>query len=197
MQGDASDDAALVTALQTGQAGAAAALYDRFGRDVNRLVARFLGNDEEHDDMVQQVFVAAMASVRSLRDPRALRGWLVTLSVNTVRAELRRRRYRRWVRPEADIHMFTPAHHDDHEARDLLQRTYTILGKLGVDERLAFTLRYVEDYALEDVAAACGCSLATAKRRIRSAEARVRAMAQHEPALATYLKGKRDDGEAS
>jgi RNA polymerase sigma-70 factor (ECF subfamily) len=35
-------------------------------------------------------------------------------------------------------------------------------------------LRHVEGYRLEEVADACGCSLATVKRRIANADARVR-----------------------
>jgi RNA polymerase sigma-70 factor (ECF subfamily) len=40
-------------------------------------------------------------------------------------------------------------------------------------ERIAFCLRHVEGMKLEEVARACGCSLATAKRRVASAQARL------------------------
>jgi RNA polymerase sigma-70 factor (ECF subfamily) len=36
--------------------------------------------------------------------------------------------------------------------------------------RIAWILRFVEDYRLDEVADACGCSLATAKRRIAAAQ---------------------------
>jgi RNA polymerase sigma-70 factor (ECF subfamily) len=38
------------------------------------------------------------------------------------------------------------------------------------DERIAWTLRYVERHQLEGVAELAGCSLATAKRRIQRAQ---------------------------
>jgi RNA polymerase sigma-70 factor (ECF subfamily) len=40
------------------------------------------------------------------------------------------------------------------------------LGTVPADARIAWALRYLEQEPLEDVARICGCSLATAKRRI-------------------------------
>ena len=48
----------------------------------------------------------------------------------------------------------------------MLEALYAALAALPVDERLAWTLRHVEGSTLEEVAVGCGCSLATAKRRI-------------------------------
>ena len=62
------------------------------------------------------------------------------------------------------------------ERRALLARVYQVLDKIAVEQRLAWTLRYVEGEKLERVAEQCGCSLATAKRRIASAQ---RVVARH------------------
>jgi RNA polymerase sigma-70 factor (ECF subfamily) len=51
---------------------------------------------------------------------------------------------------------------------------YRALDRLGTAERLAWTLRHVEGERLDAVAQLCGCSLATAKRRIAAANAHVR-----------------------
>ena len=61
------------------------------------------------------------------------------------------------------------------ERRALLTRVYQALDQLPVDHRLAWTLRYVEGEKLERVAERCGCSLATAKRRIAAAHTRIQA----------------------
>jgi RNA polymerase sigma-70 factor (ECF subfamily) len=45
-----------------------------------------------------------------------------------------------------------------------------VLDELPAAERLAWTLRHVEGERLEQVARQCGCSLATAKRRIAAAQ---------------------------
>jgi RNA polymerase sigma-70 factor (ECF subfamily) len=45
-----------------------------------------------------------------------------------------------------------------------------VLDRLPVNERLAWSLRHIEGEQLESVAVLCGCSLATAKRRIAAAQ---------------------------
>ena len=59
----------------------------------------------------------------------------------------------------------------DPEARVLLAQVYALLQTLPADDRIAWTLRYVERHRLEVVAEIVGCSLATAKRRIRARSA--------------------------
>jgi RNA polymerase sigma-70 factor (ECF subfamily) len=56
------------------------------------------------------------------------------------------------------------------EQKALLPKIYAILDTLPVDQRLAWTLRYVEREQLDDVARLCDCSLATAKRKITAAQ---------------------------
>ena len=59
------------------------------------------------------------------------------------------------------------------EQRALLARIYRTLDEIDDRSRIAWILRHVEGERLEDVADACGCSLATAKRRIAAAQARL------------------------
>jgi RNA polymerase sigma-70 factor (ECF subfamily) len=47
---------------------------------------------------------------------------------------------------------------------------------MPIDDRLAWSLRHIEGHALAGVAEACGCSLATAKRRIDAAQGTLRAV---------------------
>jgi RNA polymerase sigma-70 factor, ECF subfamily len=48
------------------------------------------------------------------------------------------------------------------------------LQSASAGERFAWILRYVDGHTLEEVASACGCSLATAKRRLSGAQTLVR-----------------------
>ena len=52
----------------------------------------------------------------------------------------------------------------------LLTRIYRALDEIDPKSRIAWILRNVEGEQLEDVADACGCSLATAKRRITATQ---------------------------
>lgn len=178
----------LLEQARAGDPRTGAALFDLVEGQVNRLVWRVLGADEDHDDLVQQVFVALLAGLARVREPEALRGWVAAVAINTVRSEIRRRRVRRLLGMHAPARepVHTPT--ASYEARALLERTYAVLERLPPDERIAFALRFIDEQPLGDVAAACGCSLATVKRRLSAAQARFRRLAERDPALAEHLR---------
>jgi len=149
-----------------------AQLFKRFAPYVARIGLRLLGREADVDDLIQEVFFAAFRQRDQLRDPQAAKNWLATIAVRTARRQLRRRRLRQFVGldnggPALEL----PDPQISPEKRALLARVYEILDNMGVERRLAWTLRYVEGEKLEVVAERCGCSLATVKRRIASAQA--------------------------
>ena len=153
-----------------------AELFERYARYVARIGIRLLGDESDVDDLIQQVFLDAFKNREQLRDPAAAKGWLATIAVRTARHQLRRRRLRQFVgldeRPHA-LELRDPG--VSPETRALLERVYRSLDALPVEERLAWTLRHVEGEKLDRVAECCGCSIATAKRRIVAAQARLQA----------------------
>ena len=156
--------------------GSEAQLFKRFAPYVARIGLRLLGRESDVDDLIQEVFLAAFKQREQLRDPGAAKNWLATIAVRTARRQLRRRRLRQFVGLEQNG---TTLEFSDQglspEKRALLARVYEVLDGMGVDQRLAWTLRYVEGEKLEQVAERCGCSLATAKRRIAAAQAHLQA----------------------
>lgn len=84
-------DADLVAAAQAGDRAAFGQLYQRYAPFVHGvLLARVPWEDV--DDLLQDVFVAAMERLRSLRSPAAFGGWLAAIARN--RAIDRHRRAR-------------------------------------------------------------------------------------------------------
>ena len=181
-------DAALALAAAAGQPGAAEMVWDRFAPLVRGLARRSLGPDREVDDHVQEVFLRLFAELDALRDPAALRSFVVGITVRVLRSELRRRRLRRWLRlTEAGELPDNAAPPRDEAAREALRRLYRILDGIDDDARLAFALRFIEGLELADVAAALGASLATTKRRLAKVTARVFAAARNDAVLSAYL----------
>lgn len=130
---------------------------------------RILGRKDEVDDLVQDVFLTAAKGLESIRDPRATKAWLATVTVRTARRKLRKRRF---------VMLFTDTDADylevaderaSPEIRALLSNVYRALDRIAVDDRIAWTLRNVEGERLEAIALLCDCSLATVKRRIARA----------------------------
>jgi RNA polymerase sigma-70 factor (ECF subfamily) len=123
---------------------------------------------------VQEVFLEAVRGLAQLEAHAAVKGWLATVTVRVVGRKLRRRRLRGFLGLDARPDYREVASPDaPPDVRALLSRVYRVLDGLAVKERLPWTLRFVEGQELEEVARSCGCSLATVKRRIAAAQAKL------------------------
>src|SRR5690606_1074648 len=146
------------------------ALFRRYSSYVAAVAHRLLGRDEEVDDTVQEVFLAAVKGLRHIRDPGAVKGWLARITVRTARHRLERRRLRRLLGLDDPVSYESVADAAaTAEQRATIARVYRVLDSLPPSQRIAWTLRYIEGEPLEQVAALSRCSLATAKRRIAAA----------------------------
>lgn len=144
------------------------AQYHRF---VAGIAWRLLGRDDELDDVVQDVFLDAVRGLAALREPEAVKAWLATVTVRVARRRLRVRRVKHWLGMDGPrAYEEVAAQGVPLEQQQLLSRVYATLDRMPVEQRIAWTLRHIEGVALDDVAARCGCSLATAKRRIAAAQ---------------------------
>jgi RNA polymerase sigma-70 factor, ECF subfamily len=182
------DDAALVAAMRSGHPGATTTLFDRYGGHVRSVLARLIGVDSELADLLHDVFIAALDRIDQLNDPAQLKAWLTSIAVFTARGTIRKRARWRWLRI-VDEPPEVPVSAPSHVAREALRRLYVVLDRLAPDDRIAFALRFVQGMELTEVAAACGCSLATIKRRLAKAETRFLELARKEPALVEWMEG--------
>jgi RNA polymerase sigma-70 factor (ECF subfamily) len=169
-------DEALVRRARSGEERAAAELYRRHVHYVLGLATRLMGHRGDGEDVTQDAFAVALERLATLEDPGAFRAWAAQIAVNLVRKRLRRRRLGRLLgvdggTPDATLEALAVA--SSVEAHAELALLDVALAELPTEQRIAWMLRYVEGERLENVAAACGCSLATAKRRIGRASARV------------------------
>lgn len=146
--------------------------FARYSPYVAAIGMSLLGRDEELEDLVQEVFLKAHKHLAQLRSPDALKPWLAQITVNTAKRMLYRRRLVRFVGlDDYEGYHHLQSHSADPEQSAQLAQLYKLLDKAPVQERLAWTLRHVQGVRLQEVADLCGCSLATAKRRIASVDA--------------------------
>jgi RNA polymerase sigma-70 factor (ECF subfamily) len=137
---------------------------------------------------LQDVFIRFFQSVATLREPAALRAFLIGIAVKVAMTELRRRRVRRWVSLfNSDTPPDLPAPSRDDDAREALARLYRVLDRVDPQTRLLFSLRHIEGMELKDVATALDVSLATVKRKLTAADQRVHTLALKDERLAEYL----------
>ena len=179
------DDGALLAGVRAGNPLAMAALYDRYVGDVRRILLHTLGPRLDLADLVQDVFINVLTSVRTVREPGALRSWLFQVTVRTARKQLRSSSRRWWLKlwPEGDELEEQPASMLEENASDAVQATFRILKSMDTEDRLVFSLRYVSGLDLAEMCDVCEMSLSTLKRRLSRAEERFHAEAEKDEAL--------------
>jgi len=133
-----------------------------------------LGRDAEVEDLVQDVFLEAHRGIGRVRNREALRAWLVTVTVRMARRRLKKRAAMRLLHLDDDPDYGQLVDRgSDQETATELKWVYTQLDRMPTDERLCWTLRFVEAHALDEIVEHTGLSLSTVKRRIESAKHRL------------------------
>ena len=188
------DDADLARALIAKDPQAPRALWRRFAPMVFRMLRRALGPGQDVEDLAHEVFLCVFVKVPTLREPKALKAFVISITVLTTRSELRRLWVRRWIRlsgkgdptGKAVVHL-------DTDAREALGRFYGVLDRVNAQDRTLFVLRFMEGLGLLEVAAAAGLSLATTKRRLTRVWSKVRLLVERDPLLSEYITNRDDD----
>ena len=149
-------------------------LFTQHSPYVARLAHRMMGRDSEVDDIVQDVFVQLLRHVEQIRHPDAVGAWLETTTVRMIRRRLRMRRIVLLLGlGEVDTEEVIDGGCSP-EDRAAFKAVYAVLDTLGVNVRIAWILRYLEQERIEDVAQLCKCSTRTAKRWIARAQVAVK-----------------------
>jgi len=187
------DDNALVFALRAGHSQAPRVVWQRFAGMVHRIARRSLGQTSDLEELVQEIFLNVFQRVSTLRDPRGLPYFIISVTNLTIRRELRRRRMRRWFHlgnarnDNQDQRTSQP----DPKAGIASARFYGILDRLDSQDRMAFVLRSMEGMEMGEVARSLNLSLASTRRRIGRARAQIERHVQRDPALVEFV---RDEG---
>lgn len=171
------DDATLVRRALEGDRWAEEALYRRHVRRVSDTASRILGRSHEAEDVTQETFLNALTKLSTLRDPELFVRWLMRIAMNKIRGKLRKRKVLRALGLDRTVDDATlerlAAPSTSPEVRAELAGIDAALRDVSPSHRLAWMLHVVEGWSLPEVADACGCSLATSKRWIRSARERI------------------------
>lgn len=154
--------------------------YHSHAAYIARLVARILGRDDEVNDVVQDVFLAALRYLRQLRDPLAMRGWLRIIAIRKTMYRIRRQKMVRFFAfdPQDKINANLVRDDVDVEEQAAAAQLFKKLETLTALERTIWTLRYLEGEDLATIAEACAISDSTVKRTLRKCDEKLRGAAR-------------------
>ncbi len=169
-------DRALVERIIDGDRWAQEALFRRYVGPLGKVVVRLLQDRIEAEDIVHDTFVTAFSQLPKLRDPSAVKGWLMQIAVRKVHRRFRRRRLLAALGIEAHQDASYEAFASEDagpEVRAELALIDRRLRTLPTPERIAWVLRAVEGESIKSIAQICDCSVSTVKRRVDAARVKL------------------------
>src|SRR5258708_1161494 len=121
------DDVDLVRAASAGDARAHDAIWRKYSVLVRSKMGRSVGGHDV-EDLVQEVFLRLFEYLPHLRDPAALRSFLIGITLRVAGTELRRRRCRWWLTLTATGELPEPNMRTDDgsDAREVLSRLLAV-----------------------------------------------------------------------
>jgi RNA polymerase sigma-70 factor (ECF subfamily) len=170
-------DRQLVERAQRGDKHAFELLVSKYQRKLARLLARFIRDPVEVEDVAQEAFIKAYRALPSFRGDSAFYTWLYRIGINTAKNYLVALGRRAPTTTEFDSED-AEAFEDGDQLRDIntpesmlmsaeIARTVNdTLEKLPAELRNAITLRELEGLSYEDIAAIMNCPIGTVRSRI-------------------------------
>jgi RNA polymerase sigma-70 factor (ECF subfamily) len=172
---DASDQQ-LVDRVRAGDKNAFNFLVLRYQNRVAALVARFIKDHQEVEDVTQEAFIKAYRALHLFRGDSAFYTWLYRIAVNTAKNTLVARGRRP---PASDLDVGEAELVDigsplrDHETPEgslataaLKEAVEKAIEELPEDLRTAFTLREFSGLSYEDITEVMNCPVGTVRSRI-------------------------------
>ena len=169
-------DRELVERVRAGDKRAFDLLVLKYQQKVANLVARYIRDPSETQDVTQEVFIKAYRALKNFRGESAFYTWLYRIAINTAKnflvAQARRP-------PGSDVEAETAEQLDvgsrlkEYATPESLVLTdeIAVTVKLAVDGlpedlRIAITLRELEGMSYEEIAEAMSCPIGTVRSRI-------------------------------
>lgn len=168
-------DEMLVARAADGDPRAFEMLVARHGPLMRAYTARILGSLTEADDVVQEAFTIAWRQLPTLRDPTAVKAWLMRIAS---RAAFSHARKRATEQPlplpllERAMPLVTqPENVAVHNAQ--LEALSAALDKLPEEQRRCWLLREIAELSYDDIAAETGLPAATVRGRLARARSSI------------------------
>ncbi len=164
------EDHSLIKRCQQGDSDALRCIYDKYRAYLLILAAAVVGNAQDAEDVLHDVFLAFAKNIDHFRLTGGLKGYLSVCVANQARNHLKRGRYRKAVGLDqieiASIHQQTPL--AEAVCNEQLQRLSTVLSHLPVEQRLVIVLRVHANMRFRVIAKQLDLPLGTVKSRYRS-----------------------------
>ena len=170
-------DQALVERAQQGDHKAFELLVSKYQRRLTRLLARFVKDEHEVNDVTQEALIKAYRALPNFRGESAFYTWLYRIGINTAKNFLATNGKKMVIsadvaNEEGEMFDLSDQLADDHtpEAemmnREILQTVEAAVARLPEDLRRAITLLEMEGLSYDEIAQIMDCPIGTVRSRI-------------------------------
>jgi RNA polymerase sigma-70 factor (ECF subfamily) len=160
-----------VVMAQRGEPDAFRWLVDRYEQRLLYFIRRIVDDADRALDVLQEVWITVFRRMKALKAPEAFRVWLYRIARDKAIDHLRGdRRHKDAVGESIDDSTVEAS--DNSEGLERIENVeliHRLLEKLTPAHREIVTLRFLEQMALDDIAAVVGCSIGTVKSRLHYA----------------------------
>ena len=170
-------DEDLIKRFQNGDLYAFDLLVQRYKNRLLNFAYRFLGNQEEAEDVVQETFLRLYRNRNAYKKIAKFSTWIYTIAGNLAKTELRKRKRRKLVSisdfgyDEKDYEIadvaFSPETAADGSLKD--ERIQEAIEKLSPRFREVIILREIEELSYEEISEIIKAPLGTVKSRVNRA----------------------------
>ena len=171
------DDGDSAARFQAGDSAAFDQIVEAHQQRIARLVLRLLGNPDEVQDVVQEVFLAVFENLEGFRGESKLSTWLTTIALNKCRSHRRRSllRLRSLLRiaktPTVSSEQDRPA-----ESAEIHEELRRAVRRLSARYREPIVLRYFEELPVPEISKVLGISVNSVEVRLTRARRKLREM---------------------
>lgn len=168
------NDPVLIESSLKGDIEAFSALVRKYQDRLYNFIMKMNLSREDSEEIVQEVFIKVYNNLYRYNSSWSFSTWLYRIAVNTLRSEYKKRKKTRLIDYYADIQEVAGSsvvHPDEsYEIKEQTQEIINLIDSLGYDQKLAFTLRYIQDFSFKEIGDILGISPGAAKMKIQRAK---------------------------
>ena len=175
------DDVPLVRHAQDGDESAARQLFDKYRLRTYRLALGLLGDEQDAEEVAQDALTYALLNIRRYKpELSSFSTWLHTITVSRARDKRRRKilpsvSMAQWLGMGNQLRDHTPGPEAYFMRQETESGLVAALDHLSPKLREAIVLRFYADCTYKEMGDIMGCSLNTARSRLRLAIEKLRA----------------------
>jgi RNA polymerase sigma-70 factor (ECF subfamily) len=168
------NDAVLIEISLNGDIEAFSALVCKYQDRLYNFFMKMNLSREDSEEIVQEVFIKVYNNLYRYNSNWSFSTWLYRIAVNTLRSEYKKKKKIRLIDYYADIQEVAGSSlvlpDESFEIKEQTQEIIKLIDSLSHDQKLAFTLRYVQDFSFKEIGDILGISPEAAKMKIQRAK---------------------------